>query len=238
MNVLVCLLVYERVPLARQWLQAWDNAIKYDNVHFAVVQNDTQEEFSRNMQQCINEYNPANHVLRPNKGQDIGAFKSIIRNTVLPAWDVLFWCLDDNLPMRRDFLSYFIEPFKEDDKLGLVGNQWVKGEFYAYSKYEVPDHMRTTCFAIRKDAANRLKFPSRLESKSDCYAFEWADHKMNMTQQVLSMGYKILPVNKDFTKCWTQSNDYVWDIGALNPYKADPRCCVDLWDKYREQFVR
>lgn len=231
MNILACLLVYNRLDLTKLWLDAWQNSIKYANTQFLVVQNKGNSAITK----LVKSYNPPNYLLRENIGQDIGALKDVIHNPILPPWDVLFWCLDDNIPMCRDFLSYFVAPFK-DDKVGLVGNYWVKGKFYSHTPYTVADHMRTTCFAIRREVAKQLIFPSKLNAKEYCYAFEWADLKMNMTQQVLDMQYTIIPINNDFDICWTRSNDYVWDVSDLNINRVDKRCRVDLWDKYKAQF--
>lgn len=237
MKVLAGMIVYDRVmSTTKLWLRAWQNANK-DNTKLVVVHN-YDPPLIKSMTEEILKYKPDYYFPRLNKGMDIGAFRDVIHADCYEPWDILFWSTDDNIPMHKDFLKPFIQPFEENPKLGLVGNHWVKGSFYPNYKEGVSDHIRTTCFAIRGCVAERLKFPIQLNTKLACYNFEWRHKKLNMTEQVKSLGYEVLPVCKNFDRCWTDCNEHVWDVGWLNTTNPDPRCRKDCWSEYYRQFKR
>lgn len=230
MQVLAGLIVYKRMHNVQLWTAAWHNAVK-DNAKLIVVHNhDGSRPLERDVL-SIEQCRPDVYYPRPNVGQDIGAFKDVINDPRLDPWDILFWATDDNIPVSKHFLSAFTQPFKDNTNLGLVGNYWVDAKFY---RRRVPAHFRTSCFAISRGAAKKLKF-NRLRSKSDCYKFEWSGSD-NMTNQIRNMGFDLMPVCGDWSRSWTDSNQFIWDIGALHMRTRDPRCRRNYWKQYKAQF--
>jgi hypothetical protein len=218
-------------------MRGWQNAEKYGNAKLVVVHNHDSAQPPAAQRQNIEQWNPDFYYPRKNHGQDIGALRDMLRSDAYDPWDILFWAVDDNIPMRKDFLRAFIQPFEKNPNLGLVGNYWVQGAFYPKYKHTVPDHFRTSCFAIRREAAMRLYFPTKLSSKWDCYAFEWLDTEMCMTSQIHRMGYTTMPVCNDWTQAWVNTNTYVWDVGCLHMRSRDPRCRKDHWKEWEAQFA-
>jgi hypothetical protein len=217
-------------------MRAWRNADKYGNAKLVVVHNHDGVSPPQDQYDNINKWCPDRYVARPNIGQDIAALRDTIRDRANDPWDVLFWAVDDNIPMRKDFLRAFVQPFEQEPNLGLVGNYWVRGSFYPHYQHIVNDHYRTSCFAISRKAAMKLHFPKNLRTKSDCYKFEWYDPRMNLTAQVRNMGFDSMVVCGDRTRTWVDTNEYVWDIGCLHMNNHDPRCRKDLWNQYEAQF--
>jgi hypothetical protein len=217
-------------------MRAWKNAEKYGDAKLVVVHNHDGEHPPGDQRYNIGQWKPDYYYPRKNYGEDIAAFRDLLRESKYDPWDVLFWAVDDNIPMRKDFLRAFIEPFEKHPNLGLVGNYWVKGSFYSYYKAKVPDHFRTSCFAIRREAAMRLYFPAQFKSKWDCYAFEWMGQDMCLTEQVRRAGYDMMPVCGDWDRAWVDSSQYVWDVGCLHMKSLDPRCRRDHWNEWEAQF--
>jgi len=111
----------------------------------------------------------------------------------------------------------------------------VRGSFYPNYSRPIPDHYRTSAFAIRREAAERLFFPASLRTKWDCYRFEWADAGKNLTAQIRKQGLEAVPVC-DPGLCWTESSRYIWDLGCLNMLAPDPRCRKDLWSDFNRMI--
>jgi hypothetical protein len=238
MKVLAGMIVYSRTNTVSWWMRAWHNAEKYGDAKLLVVHNHDGDRPPSHQRVNIGQWKPDYYYARANRGQDIGALRDVIAARRYDPWDVLFWAVDDNVPMRKDFLRAFIKPFEDDPKIGLVGNYWVKGSFYPFYKVKVPDHFRTSCFAIRREAAMQLCFPSDLSTKWGCYTFEWLGGPMNMSNQIKSLGFEAVPVGGDWNKPWVDCNDYIWDVGCLHMRSLDPRCRKDCWQQYEAQFAR
>lgn len=236
MRTLAAVVVYKRTETIKRWLTAWRNADKYNNTKLLVIHNYDGHAPPKDQVKNIEQFEP-DYWQRPNDGQDIGAFRDLIRSKQYgeTTWDALFWACDDNLPVSRNFLRPFLAPFELYPYTGLVGNYWVRGSFFYKYPGKVYDHFRTTCFSISSYAARRLRFPSRLKTKIDCFNFEWRHPELNMTAQVDDMGLNMFPVC-GWEREWTDTNDYVWDVGHLNNTSRDPRCRKDYWDRYYKQF--
>lgn len=232
MNVLVGVIVYNRKYTINQWLRAWTNANKYGSKLLVVHNHDGAAPDAAERENIV-KWKPDYYLSRPNVGQDIGALQDIIKSTAYDPWDVLCWFVDDNLPMRKDFLKPFIKPFERDPRIGLVGNYWVPNGFW---EGYIPDHFRTTAFALRRDIAMYLRFPNPLLTKKDCYHFEWAGDSLNMTSQIRRMGYLAVPACGNLKRPWTDCNEYVWDTESLGPRCRDRRCRHDLWSVFEKQF--
>lgn len=252
MKTLVTLLTYARPNLTELWLSAYENADKPEGTKLLVVQNydhQPNKEIVKLIKDssCVDCYWP-----RFNEGVDIAPLKEVVSGKYKEHFnvkdtkglsyfdedfDALLWVLDDNLPMRKDFITAFTEPYETNNHVGLIGNYWVKNDFYTRYFMPIPDHIRTTCFSLRFDVAKRLVFPNPIVTKWDCYMFEWADKKLNMTQQVIDMGLGVWQVDKDYTSPWAETNKYFWDVGSLNIDNPDKRCKKVLWKEYWKQFA-
>lgn len=238
MNVLAAMIVYDRTQTVNWWMQAWENAEKYQNAKLLVVHNHDGPIPPPNQRANIEQWQPDFYYPRSNVGQDIGALRDVIRARRYDPWDVLFWAVDDNIPMRKDFLRAFVEPFEKNPKLGLVGNYWVKASFYPEYRAKIPDHYRTSCFAISREAAMRLFFPKKLITKWDCYSFEWTGLEMCMTNQIIRAGFDTMQVSNDVNSPWVDTSSYVWDVGCLHMNSLDPRCRKDHWKAWESQFSK
>ena len=236
MKVLVGMIVYDRIETVNWWMNAWTKAEKYGNAEIVVVHNYDGDAPKPDQHDNIVKWRPTWYWPRPNVGQDIAAFRDVIKADNFGDWDVLVWATDDNIPMRKDFIKAFVQPFESNPNMGLVGNQWVDKKYYRWTKPSVPDHFRTTFFAISRAAATGLKFPDPLVTKGHCYAFEWADHQNNMTEQIRRMGYDSMPVCGDRSVCWLKTNDYGWDTGTLHPRSRNPNMRKSFWPAYSAEF--
>lgn len=236
MKVLVGVIVYDRINNIVRWLNAWHQSEKYQNARIAIVHNQDYPSRRTTQAQTILEAKPDYYTPRKNQGFDIGALRDTLRSKQYEDWDVLLWAVDDNIPMRKDFVRTFVEPFEKNPALGLVGNYWVKSSFYPNYKVKVPDHFRTSCFAISREAAMKLYFPVRLNSKRDCYLFEWLHETMCLTNQIKRLGYDMMPVCGNWNESWVDTSKYVWDIGCLHMKSNDPRCRRDHWKEWNAQF--
>ncbi len=233
MNVLVGVVVYKRMKNIDLWLRAWHRCERYMDAKILIVHNYDGTQPNPEQTNYIKSRKPNLYLARPNYGQDIGAFQDIAQNI---DYDVLLWATDDNIPVHNSFIRPFVEPFEADSNVGIVANYWVKGIFWKrLMGNRVPDHVRTSCFAINKDTAMQLRFPIRYMSKRTCYNFEWADKNNNMTEQVKKLDRKIVPVCGE-NLCWTDSNKYIWDIDHLGPKARDPRCRKNCWEQYEACF--
>lgn len=237
MKALVGMIVYNRKNTVNWWMKSWSVAEKYADAKLAVVHNYDGLYPNPTERHNINKWKPDHYLARRNEGQDIGALRDLIRDRRFDPWDVLIWFVDDNIPIRTDFIKAFMEPFEKNPNMGLVGNYWVKGSFYPDYKAKVIDHFRTSCFAIRREAAMKLYFPTNIRSKWDCYAFEWLGFDMCLTEQVKRMGFDTQPVIGDWKTAWVDSSKYVWDVGCLHMKSQDPRCRRDHWKQWESQFA-
>ncbi len=233
-RTLVVLTTYNRPQLTELWLNAWKKSHIPDNTSLLVVQNCDFFPPPTTLYNLIHEAKPDYYAAHQNVGQDIAVFKDTVRDPRFSNFDIIFHCTDDHIPMRKDFLHAFIQPFEHNSSLALVGNHFVRGDFYDWPGGKVNDHYRTSCFAIRAAVARKLRFPRVIVNKWDCYAFEWYDEENNMTAQICNMGYTMMPVCGD--KEWTECNEYLWDVGDLGPNNKDPRCRKNLWHIYKAQF--
>jgi hypothetical protein len=127
---------------------------------------------------------------------DIGAFQDVCRNRLKGLdndWNILFWVTDDVIPMRKDFLSRYVESVS----LSRVGISCM------HISNEVALHVRTTGFCIKKEIAQKLKFPADpIKTKEDCFKFEHRG-KNTLLKQIEAMGLKaVMPFTLDKSAVW------------------------------------
>jgi hypothetical protein len=169
MNV-VGVIAYDRLHNITEWLRCWKQTRDYiPHTELVIVhnfKNPTQQKEVRRM--CAME--GVTCISRKNVGMDIGAFQDICRGRLkgFPDFERLLWCTDDVWPMRKTFINEMFSPFDEPDQYGNVPA--VVGLEMSLT---IKQHIRTTCFAIRKEIVQVLRFPcDPVITKDDCYAFE------------------------------------------------------------------
>jgi len=251
-KLLVGVVFYNRHAITRAWVRAWNNAIKPPGCKLLVIHNFDDRDDLKCGYDIIRRLDSFDYISRHNEGMDIGAFKRALDYLKANDFDLIYWSTDDALPMREDFLDVFMAPFKEEHT-GLVCNYYTPVNYYP----GVAAHARTVSFAVRREPALRLVFPPKLDTKQDCYSFEYGDY--NMTRQVTDHmweppeydtrfagdrcldyacgDYSVVPACGDFSRPWYACNEYVWDCGELNKdIWWDWRRRQDHWARFEEQF--
>lgn len=194
-KTVVAVVVYDRFDNMVEWIRCW-NLSETQGAQLVIIHNFENEE----AKQSYSEFCLAagiQYIARENKGFDIGAFQDVCRNRLegFPEYEYLIWCTDDTLPMRKDFISQFIDRFGSD-----VGSVCME------ISSQVKLHIRTTGFSIKKETAERIKFPrDPIISKEDCYQFE---HRSNniLLHQINAMGLRS-------TQICDIPNSPLWDSG-------------------------
>jgi hypothetical protein len=236
-KTLVGIVVYDRAQNIGRWLQAWPVLERPDTKLLIVENIGGRRNRNPDVQKLVRAAGAKVDYYweRAEDGQDVGAFRDVLRaDERFGDWEVLVWCTDDNIPINRGVIPAFQKPFADDPQMGLVGTYWVRGDWYWQYKYPlpIPDHFRTSSFAIRREAAMKLKFPKQLACKFDCYKFEWADPKHNLTQQMRDLGYHMQPLSGDWEQDWSDATQYIWDCGCLHHGAGDTRLRKNLWPEY------
>jgi hypothetical protein len=173
-KILVVVMVYDREENIKLWVNAW---CKSDNLnaHLLVVHNTDVDHHSI----PTKAFGPnISYFRRENKGFDIGAMKEVFSGSrAFPTdYDIIIWCTDDCLPMRKDFVEHYACKVL-DPQVGIS---------CMHISNEVRPHIRTTGFAIRREVAQKLVFPEQIITKDDCYEFEHGEHN-NLLQQIERM---------------------------------------------------
>ena len=249
---LVCVVTYDRKELISKWLRAWHNAdkcgAKIAVLHAFDGESPPVDEMANILAGKPDYYIPfKNTDLR-----DMQALLLVVRDMAhLPQWKYLFWFTDDCMPMRRDFLRPF------DDKIripnvGLVA-QCYEPRPKEYQGDAILPHIRTIGYALRREAADKLTFPTVGFEKERPYLFEhgrrgfYEDHILN---QVLKAGFKfrIAHSNTEVTRevdssseyvHWTEVLDWMWDCHLFKDGTDFGRRMTgeDYWRVYERQFV-
>jgi hypothetical protein len=210
MKTLVVILVWNRFDNLKRWLYCWDQCEK-DEAELIVIHN--LENDNQKYDRICDDYG-VRIVNRPNVGFDIGAFQDVCKERLrgFPNdWDNLIWFTDDCIPMKKDFVTRYLEMFKR----GI------------YPCYEISEliklHLRTTGFFITKSMSKRLVWPSDpIVNRDSCYEFE---HRgFNLLQQMQRMGITPVMVSGHLEK------SPVWDTGC--------RDYLQLWAQHERVFAR
>lgn len=194
MRIVVAVVVYNRFANIKRWIECWQQS-NTKNAELVIIHNYYGIESEKEKYQNYCEKHNIKYIPRNGQGMDIGAMQDVFKNTIPLDYDFLLWCCDDTLPMTKDFISPFIDKFK--DGVGITCMQIassVRGEI----------HVRTTGFCIKKEVAEKIKFPADpIITKHHCYLFE---HKgVTLTDQVRAMGLSIEQVAPNKTSpLWDQ----------------------------------
>lgn len=249
---LVCVVTYNRKELISKWLRAWNNAEKY-GAKIAVLHSYDGDEPSKDEMENILKGKPDFYIPFKNTDlRDMQAFILTIRDMAkLPDWKYLFWFTDDCMPMRKDFLRPFVEKIQIPN-VGLVSQCYEPKPKEYYGDAVLP-HIRTIGYAIRREAADKLTFPTIGFEKERPYLFEhgrkgfYEDHILN---QVLKNGFKfkIAHSNTEVTReidsssdyvHWTDVLDWMWDCHLFANGTGFGRRALtgeDYWKIYERQF--
>lgn len=208
---ILVVLVHNRQHNLKLWLNAWKKCLKAET-KIVVIHNHDGSRPPKRFEELCSEYGADYYYPRRNTGFDIGAFQDFVTGnlSLLVEWELLFWCVDDTIPLRIDFIPSF-RNIALQPGVGAVG---------AHISDEYQRHLRTNAFMIRRSVAELLRFPSnKVSTKNDCYDFEHRSH--NMLIQIESTGMKVKQASINV-------NEYFWDMGFSST--------VDLMETYRKTF--
>jgi hypothetical protein len=249
---LVCVVTYNRKELISKWLRSWHNAEKC-GAKIAVLHSFDGESPPMDEMANILAGKPDYYIPFKNTDlRDMQALILVIRDMAhLPDWKYLFWFTDDCMPMRRDFLVSFDTKIRIPG-VGLVA-QCYEPRPKEYNGDAILPHIRTIGYALKREAADKLSFPTVGFEKERPYLFEhgrkgfYEDHILN---QVLKAGFKfkIAHSNTEVTRevdsssdyvHWTDVLDWMWDCHLFKDGTNFGRVLTgeDYWRIYERQFL-
>lgn len=192
MKTIVAVIVHDRIDNIKLWVNAWKQC-EQEGAELVIIQND-----SGNKDEIKNycDQNEIKYISRKNIGYDIGAFQDVCKERLQGFdndWDVLLWCTDDTLPMRKDFLDPYLKKIHG-------------GVACTYLSSFVKKHIRTTGFAITKQASKKIQFEKDpVTTKEDCYQFEHRSSR-SFYEQMIRQKVPVIQVAS-----WAKS--VMWDSG-------------------------
>ena len=218
---IVCVVTHKRQDFIDKWLRAWNNANKFGCAiavfHAIDEENSTAEQEKQNILNHLPDF----YVPFKNSHlKDLAAIRFACQQMLEAVdWKYLFWFTDDMLPMRKEFLSPFLEKINEPE-VGLVAQC-----YEPKTPNREGGHIRTVAYAIKSDVAKKLDFPNNR------FTFEHGDN--NLLEQVKNMGYNFklthsIPDSPNYLH-WTSFLDWMWDCHLLGDWKQ-------YWEVYEEQF--
>lgn len=210
MKTIVAIIVWNRYDNLRRWLYCWDRCDKSE-AELIVVHN--LERINKRYESLCQKHG-VKLVSRQNIGFDIGAFQDVCKERLkgFPNdWDNLIWVTDDCYPMRKDFVSVYLNKLRQ----GTVPCLEVSDE--------IKRHVRTTGFMVTKEISRRLVFPADpITHRDHCYVFE---HRgWNMFEQMQQMGAEPGMVSSGLDTA------PLWDTGA--------RGYLQLMSKHLQAFPK
>lgn len=210
MNIAVVVVVHDRWENIRRWAHAWKQCdILEATLHIVYNECDGQdEEYWR----AFCNSRRINFIKRSNIGYETGVIQDVIEGTIVGEWDVLFFVTDDTIPIRKNFLSRYIEELQKPN-VGIVCMELC-------SNYT--PHIRTTGWCIKKGVAKSLVFPaSPVTKKEECYHFEHTGGKDTLLGQIITMELKAV-------QCSPLKESEVWD--THHNYR------FDRWKEWHNEF--
>ena len=186
LNIVVAVVVYDRTDNIKQWIECW-NKCEQLGAQLRVIHNCDKETPEDNEVKMFCETHEIVYIRRLNIGFDIGALQDVCKERLYgfyDDWDMMIWCVDDTLPMVKDFIYQYTKNIL-DKKVGLSC-------MVVTNHFGSPLHVRTTGICLRKEVAKGLTFPADpILTKEHCYEFE---HKgeASLLNQIESMGLKVI----------------------------------------------
>lgn len=218
MKIVVAVIVYDRVDNIKKWIKCWKQA-DTANAELVIIHNNNGLE---QQMKTICMQNSVRYISRKNIGYDIGALQDVANNRLpgFPEFNYLLWCTDDVLPMRKDFIKYFLPTVE----YGAVTCMEISKE--------VRPHIRTTGFCITRQLLAHIKFPADpITTKDHCYAFEHRSQntllnqveKLSAVRQVADIeqsplwdtGHKSKAALRRFTRREQEFNT-IWDLKSVH----------------------
>lgn len=206
-KIVIAVVVYDRIGNFIKWCKLARGITRlcsYEmlEVEIRIIHNTDKPERSKHWK-AISENYPVTYINRQNKGLDIGAFQEVCEMK-MQAWkndfEFLIWFTDDCFPTSLDFISDFVNPFRDSENVGMT--------CFEVSK-QVRPHARTTGFCLRRETLSKITFPVPvITTKQDCYNFEHGAN--NLYLQILKLGLKVVEIernifyNVDSPKCKKQ----------------------------------
>ena len=242
---LVCVVTHDRKELVGRWLRAWNNCDRH-GAKICVLHACDSEVPDGDQKENILSYRPDFYIpFRNGPLRDMRALHLVLRDAAgLPDWKSLFWFTDDLMPMRRDFLSPFVEKLKGE--VGLVTHCYEpRHELYE----ERPGlgclpHIRTVGYALSRPAADSLVFPSVGLESDRPHLFEhgrvglYEDHILKQVTDA-GFGFKICHSKPGNYVHWTQTLDWMWDCHFFSDgaeVGGRKLSSSQMWQLYESQF--
>lgn len=210
MKTALTVIIYDRDANLRAWCEAWRlSAQRHPDVEFRVICNNSLKftEYRKHVESVGGVF-----IERANQGFDIGALQDVARGRLagFGPYDFLWWCVDDLLPVRPDFIDAFLSARNAPSDLPV----------FEMSLNPVR-HVRTTGLFMPREFVESLEFAADpVMTKEHCYKFEHRDPKNHFLLQAERKGYRckqIAPI----------VSSPLWDTGRsgnyLTPRKKDFR---------------
>jgi GT2 family glycosyltransferase len=180
-KAVICVVIYNRLKNLKRWLEIWDK-LNLEDVELRIIHNVHPENNVEKFREYIGDRKDVKYIPRQNVGYDIGAFQDVCRNRLRGFnydFKYLLWFTDDTMPIRREFLDYYLKPFS-DPKVGCI--------CYEISP-QVKKHIRTTGFCLPIETLPKIQFETnQIKTKDDCYRFEHRSLDKTLLNQITKMG--------------------------------------------------
>lgn len=215
MKIIIAVVVYDRFDNIEEWIRCYKMSIK-DNSELIIIHNIKNEAdmvTCRNI--CLREN--IKYVCRGNIGYDIGALQDVFNERLIGFpnnWDYLLWATDDYMPMKKTFITDFLDKLQDSD-IGIVCTELAK---------EVKLHIRTSGFIISKDISRKIKFPAeQITTKAHCYEFEHRNSN-SFLEQINEIGKNTIQVYPEI------KDSCLWDINH--------RQKLNRWEEHYSEFPK
>lgn len=212
-KILAVVVVYNRFENLVRWINCW-NQSEQCNATFLVIHNYDSDTVLAPWENLCNE-NKVEYYARPNVGFDIGAFQDMVKDRLRQdlSWNILFWATDDAIPMKKDWLTQYIQ----------ATNQSEVGVTCMHLSSAIKPHIRTTGFCIKKSIAELLYFPiDPITTKDQCYNFEFINTQLTFLNQILLMKKKVIQI-------MPIEQSLIWDSTQAN--------VKDRWSEHYSEFT-
>lgn len=182
MKILVAVCIYDRFDNLKRWVHAWDKCIKTGATLLIIHNSDEpQDQYS---DYC--KTHGVMYIQRPNVGFETGVIQDIVLGSIPLDWDYLLFATDDTIPIKRNFLKYYIKEASKPD-VGAVCME--------VSGVHTP-HIRTTGWCARKEITDQIKWANNpVTDKEHCYFFEHIGFEETLMAQILKMDKRVVQLS-------------------------------------------
>ncbi len=212
MNIIVVVVVYDRMENIRKWLHSWAQCRQLFAKLF-IVNNHAEDVDPDYWRQYCSE-REANYIHRENVGFETGVIQDVLMGRMFKEtdWDVLFFVTDDTIPMKTNFLEQFVvQAIKPDVGVSCME---LSGVF--------TPHIRTTGWCIRREIAKQVGFTvKQITTKDECYFFEHQGGEHTLMSQILKMDKRVIQLSNLKESC-------VWDTHHHEDHNR--------WEEWHKEF--